>query len=122
MPTYVYKNVTTGETFEIQQSIKDDALKVDPTTGDPVKRMIQPVGISFKGSGFYVNDTKANNPVAKAKPESSEASSEKSKASSETKTEAKSESKSETKSSAGASETKSATKKESTPSKTKKAS
>ncbi len=117
MPTYVYKNITTGETFELQQSIKDDALKVDPNTGDPVIRVIQPVGIAFKGSGFYVNDSKSNNPVSGPKPsEGSEASTETSSndasSGTETKTGAKTETKSEAKSSKESSTTTS-TKKES---------
>lgn len=58
MPVYVYKNLQTGETFELQQSIKDPALTVHPETGAPVKRVIQPVGIAFKGSGFYVTDSR----------------------------------------------------------------
>ncbi len=59
MPTYVYRNLVTGETFEFEQRITEPALTVDPVTGDPVKRLIQPVGIVFKGSGFYVNDSRA---------------------------------------------------------------
>ena len=58
MPVYVYRNLVTNETFEHQQPITDDPLKVDPRTGDPVKRVIQPVGIAFKGSGFYVTDSR----------------------------------------------------------------
>ncbi|HLV12673.1 MAG TPA: FmdB family transcriptional regulator [Trueperaceae bacterium] len=58
MPVYVYRNLVTNETFELHQSITDDPLTVDPRTGDPVKRIVQPVGIAFKGSGFYVNDSR----------------------------------------------------------------
>lgn len=58
MPVYVYRNLTTGATFEVEQRISDAALTADPQTGDPVKRLIQPVGIAFKGSGFYVNDSR----------------------------------------------------------------
>lgn len=58
MPIYVYRNLVTNETFEHEQRITADALRVDPRTGDPVKRLIQPVGIAFKGSGFYVNDSR----------------------------------------------------------------
>lgn len=58
MPVYVYRNLVTNETFEHQQSITEDPLTVDPRTGDPVKRVVQPVGIAFKGSGFYVNDSR----------------------------------------------------------------
>ena len=58
MPVYVYKNLSTGETFEVEQSIREDAWTEHPESGDPVKRIVQPVGIAFKGSGFYVNDSK----------------------------------------------------------------
>jgi predicted nucleic acid-binding Zn ribbon protein len=58
MPVYVYRNLTTGATFEVEQRISEAALTADPRTGDPVKRVIQPVGIAFKGSGFYVNDSR----------------------------------------------------------------
>ncbi len=59
MPTYVYKNLNTGQTFELQQRMTEDALTHDPQTGDPVKRIISAPSISFKGSGFYVNDSRA---------------------------------------------------------------
>lgn len=58
MPVYVYRNLTTGETFELEQRITEPALTADPRTGDPVRRVIQPVGIAFRGSGFYVNDSR----------------------------------------------------------------
>lgn len=58
MPVYVYKNLSTGETFEIEQRITEPALTEHPESGDPVKRLIQPVGIAFKGSGFYVTDSR----------------------------------------------------------------
>ena len=61
MPIYVYRNLTTGETFEVEQRMVDAALTADPVTGDPVKRLIQPVGIAFKGSGFYVTDSRGKN-------------------------------------------------------------
>lgn len=61
MPIYVYRNLTTGETFEVEQRMVDAALTTDPVTGDPVKRLIQPVGIAFKGSGFYATDSRGKN-------------------------------------------------------------
>lgn len=66
MPIYVYKNLVTGETFEIQQRITEDSLTVHPETGDPVKRLVQPVGIAFKGSGFYVNDSRTSSGAGKS--------------------------------------------------------
>lgn len=65
MPIYLYRNLTTGETFEVEQRMTEPALSVHPETGDPVKRLIQPVGIAFKGSGFYVTDSRSSNGASK---------------------------------------------------------
>lgn len=96
MPVYVYKNLTTGETFEVQQRITESAWTEHPASGDPVKRIVQPVGIAFKGSGFYVTDSrgKAKGPAA-AKPTSSDGESVKSDAQAPAGDAPKSESKSE---------------------------
>ena len=56
MPTYGYECVSCDNQFEIFQSIKDDALTTCETCGGKLRKRIYPVGISFKGSGFYVND------------------------------------------------------------------
>ena len=99
MPTYVYRNLKTDETFEFEQRITEPALTQHPETGDPVKRLIQPVGIAFKGSGFYVNDSR-NSSASKPKGESkSEAKSESkaNKSEGSSKTESKPSAKSETK-------------------------
>lgn len=58
MPVYVYRNLRTGETFEVEQRITESAWTEHPDSGDPVKRLVQPVGIAFKGSGFYVTDSR----------------------------------------------------------------
>ncbi|MGB1783766.1 MAG: FmdB family zinc ribbon protein [Ilumatobacteraceae bacterium] len=62
MPTYVYKFVDTGETIEVQQSFSDDALTeyAHPDSGEvlAVKKVFQPVGVTFKGGGFYKNDSR----------------------------------------------------------------
>jgi predicted nucleic acid-binding Zn ribbon protein len=57
MPLYTYRR-EDGTTFDYRQKFLDDPLTVDPETGQPVVRVIQPVGVVFKGSGFYVNDSK----------------------------------------------------------------
>lgn len=56
MPTYGYECLSCDNQFEIFQSIKDDPLKVCDSCGGTLRKRIYPVGISFKGSGFYVND------------------------------------------------------------------
>ncbi len=62
MPTYVYKFVETGETIEVQQSFTDDALTeaVHPTSGETmaVKKVFTPIGVTFKGGGFYKTDNR----------------------------------------------------------------
>ena len=64
MPTYVYKFTETGETIEIQQAFTDDALTEARHPGDgtmrPVKKVFQPVGVTFKGGGFYKTDSKGS--------------------------------------------------------------
>lgn len=61
MPTYVYKFVETGETIEVHQDFSEDALTeaMHPTDGKmrPVKKVFLPVGITFKGGGFYKTDS-----------------------------------------------------------------
>lgn len=57
MPEYLYRR-EDGSTFTIRQRFSEDALSVDPDTGQSVVRVVQPTGIIFKGSGFYVNDSK----------------------------------------------------------------
>ena len=55
MPVYTYRR-EDGTTFDIRQTFRDEPLESCPTTGQAVARVIQPAGIIFKGSGFYVND------------------------------------------------------------------
>ncbi len=91
MPVYTYRR-EDGTTFDMRQKFGDRPLQACPTTGQIVNRVIQPAGIIFKGSGFYVNDNnKAKNPAKPA------ANNENGK-SAETKTETKPEGKAETKS------------------------
>ncbi len=62
MPTYVYKFIDTGETIEVQQAYTDDALThaEHPATGKKlqVKKVFTPVGVTFKGGGFYKTDSR----------------------------------------------------------------
>jgi predicted nucleic acid-binding Zn ribbon protein len=61
MPTYVYKFIDSGETIEVHQDFADDSLTeaVHPVDGTvrPVKKVFLPVGITFKGGGFYKTDS-----------------------------------------------------------------
>lgn len=62
MPIYVYKFTDTGETIEVHQAFTDDALTEYPHPSDgavrPVKKVFQPVGVTFKGGGFYKTDSR----------------------------------------------------------------
>jgi len=65
MPTYVYECSACNDVYEVEQRITEDALR-DCRCGSSgtVKRVIQPVGIAFKGSGFYVNDYSGSAPAS----------------------------------------------------------
>ncbi len=56
MPTYGYQCKACGHQFEVFQKISDPAITDCEQCGGTVKKMIYPVGIQFKGSGFYIND------------------------------------------------------------------
>ena len=60
MPIYVYKNLDTGEYFEVRQSITDEPLKTDPETGHEVVRVPRPFHLILKGSGWYSKDADAS--------------------------------------------------------------
>ena len=59
MPLYEYQCKDCGVRFERLQHMSDEPVKVCPECGGEVCRLIQPVGIIFKGSGFYVTDNRA---------------------------------------------------------------
>jgi putative FmdB family regulatory protein len=59
MPTYVYACDTCQVQFEKYQSFSEDALRTCPTCQSAVRRVMQPVGIAFKGSGWHINDYRA---------------------------------------------------------------
>ena len=64
MPTYVYKFLETGETIEVQQAFTDEPLTelTHPVDGTmkAVKKVFTPVGVSFKGGGFYKTDSRGS--------------------------------------------------------------
>jgi predicted nucleic acid-binding Zn ribbon protein len=70
MPTYVYKFVETGETIEVQQAFSDPTLTeaVHPSRGVSmeVKKVFQPVGVTFKGGGFYKTDNRGGSSKSSA--------------------------------------------------------
>lgn len=64
MPTYVYKFLDSGETIEVQQAFTDEPLTelAHPVDGivKAVKKVFTPVGVSFKGGGFYKTDSRGS--------------------------------------------------------------
>src|SRR5262249_935216 len=64
MPIYTYECENCGQRFDAKQSFSDEPLTVCPTCEGKIHRVIQPVGVVFKGSGFYVTDSKAKQNLA----------------------------------------------------------
>ncbi|MFJ7048269.1 FmdB family zinc ribbon protein [Streptomyces sp. NPDC101112] len=97
MPTYQYQCTECGEGLEAVQKFTDDALTECPSCNGRLKKVFSAVGIVFKGSGFYRNDSRGSS-------SSSSPASSKSSSSSDSKA-ASSTSSSEAKSSSGSSST-----------------
>jgi putative FmdB family regulatory protein len=55
MPIYEYK-CENGHIFDVMQKLSDDPLTSCIECGAPVRKVLHPVNISFKGSGFYSTD------------------------------------------------------------------
>jgi putative FmdB family regulatory protein len=64
MPLYEYECDACGLRFERIQHFSDAPLQTCPECEGPVHRVIHPVGIIFKGSGFYVTDNRAKSPTS----------------------------------------------------------
>ena len=59
MPTYEYRCRECGEQLEVVQSFSDDPLTECPRCSGPLRKVFNSVGIAFKGSGFYKNDSRS---------------------------------------------------------------
>ena len=59
MPTYQYACTECGDQSEVVQRFSDDPLTVCGTCGGRLRKVFSPVGIVFKGSGFYRTDSRA---------------------------------------------------------------
>ncbi len=58
MPTYEYECQDCHERVEAVQKFSDPALTVCPKCGGGLRKLFSAVGIAFKGSGFYKNDSR----------------------------------------------------------------
>ena len=61
MPTYVYACTECDHRFEAQQAFSDASLTECPNCGGKLRKVFNSVGIVFKGSGFYRNDSRGKN-------------------------------------------------------------
>ncbi|MEW2136792.1 FmdB family zinc ribbon protein [Streptomyces sp. NPDC005409] len=77
MPTYQYQCTECGEGLEAVQKFTDDALTVCPSCDGRLKKVFSAVGIVFKGSGFYRNDSRgaSSSSTPASKPSSGSSSS-----------------------------------------------
>ena len=76
MPKYQYQCKDCGEALEVQQSFTEDALTVCPNCGGDLRKVFNAVGVVFKGSGFYRNDSRSTSSSGDtAKPAAKESSS-----------------------------------------------
>jgi putative FmdB family regulatory protein len=67
MPTYEYACTECGDRTEVVQSISDPPLTTCTVCGGTLRKVFSPVGIVFKGSGFYRTDSRGKAPAAKDK-------------------------------------------------------
>ena len=58
MPTYQYACTTCAEQLEVVQRFTDNPLTLCPACGGALRKVFSPVGIVFKGSGFYRTDSR----------------------------------------------------------------
>lgn len=78
MPVYSYRCNNCGVQFDRHQKFSDEHLKVCPECGEPeLRKLFQPVGIVFKGSGFYSTDHRSSSGLSSAKKSEKSENSEK---------------------------------------------
>jgi putative FmdB family regulatory protein len=64
MPTYEYQCTKCDHSFEIVQKITEDSITICDKCGGRLRKLLFPVGIVFKGSGFYVTDNRRPQPIS----------------------------------------------------------
>ena len=70
MPIYEYK-CENGHVFDVMQKLSEDPLSSCVECGAPVRKVLHPVSISFKGSGFYSTDYSKKGPKEAAQKDTS---------------------------------------------------
>ena len=69
MPIYEYECNACRQRFEKLQSFSDEPIRVCPHCGGETRRVLQPVGVIFKGSGWYITDSRKNSSAGAPKSE-----------------------------------------------------
>ena len=59
MPTYEYRCIECDNSLEVVQRFSDDPLTVCPSCSGRLRKVFSPVGVVFKGSGFYKTDSRS---------------------------------------------------------------
>lgn len=77
MPTYAYRGKVCDHEFEVRQSFSDDPVTDCQVCGQPVYRVIHPAGIVFKGTGWYLTDSRPTQESAGGVQDASKASEKK---------------------------------------------
>jgi putative FmdB family regulatory protein len=83
MPTYEYRCKDCGEHLEVVQSFRDDPLTECPRCSGTLKKVFQPIGIAFKGTGFYKTDSRSSSSRSSSSSNGSSSTSEKASTSSD---------------------------------------
>ncbi len=60
MPTYEYVCEQCGHQFEVFQSFSARPKRKCQECGGPLRKVFHPAGVVFKGSGFYINDSRSS--------------------------------------------------------------
>lgn len=100
MPVYEYECESCGRRFERLQSMNDEPVRQCPECSGIVHKVFHPAGIIFKGSGWYITDSRKSTSGAvtgESKPAGGEGKTAEAGAKTETKAAAKTETKPETK-------------------------
>ena len=71
MPIYGYRCTACGHELEVLQSMSAEPLKVCSECGGALRKLLYPVGVQFKGSGFYTTDYRNGGATSKSETGSS---------------------------------------------------
>jgi putative FmdB family regulatory protein len=64
LPTYTYTCTSCNDVIEKRQSFHDAPLTTCEQCGGSLRKVFHPVGIVFKGSGWYVTDSRSSSSTA----------------------------------------------------------